>query len=45
MFSTNQKTLKEKIELKGIGLHNGIKVNLIIKPSKVNSGIILKELI
>ena len=33
MFSTNQKTLKEKIELNGIGLHNGIKVNLIIKPS------------
>ncbi len=43
MFATNQKTLKEKIELKGIGLHNGIKVNLIIKPSKVNSGIIFKR--
>ena len=40
MFATNQKTLKEKIELKGIGLHNGIKV-IIIKP-KVNSGIIFK---
>ena len=38
-----QKTLKNQIELKGIGLHNGLKVNLCIKPSKVNSGIIFKR--
>ena len=43
MPKINQKTLREKIDLKGIGLHNGKEVNLTIKPSKQNSGIVFKR--
>ena len=39
-----QKTLKEPIEFEGIGLHNGIKVNLRLKPAEVNSGITFKRI-
>ena len=38
-----QKTIKEPIEFKGIGLHNGIKVNLCLKPAEANSGIKFKR--
>ena len=38
-----QKTLKEQIEFEGVGLHNGIKVNLCLKPAEVNSGIKFKR--
>ena len=38
-----QKTIKDHIELEGIGLHNGIKVNLCLKPAEVNSGIKFKR--
>ena len=38
-----QKTIKEPIEFKGVGLHNGIKVNLCLKPAEVNSGIKFKR--
>ena len=38
-----QKTIKEPIEFEGIGLHNGIKVNLCLKPDEVNSGIRFKR--
>ena len=38
-----QKTLKESIEFEGVGLHNGIKVNLCLKPAEVNSGIKFKR--
>ena len=38
-----QKTIKDTIELEGVGLHNGIKVSLCIKPAKANSGIIFKR--
>ncbi len=34
-----QKTINESIELEGVGLHNGVKVNLRLKPAEVNSGI------
>ena len=34
-----QKTLKDIVELQGVGLHNGKKVNLFLKPAEVNSGI------
>ena len=34
-----QKTIAESIEFKGVGLHNGIKVNLCLKPAEANSGI------
>jgi len=43
MFKFNQKTIKEKINLEGIGLHNGEEVNLTIKPSKPNTGIIFRR--
>tara|TARA_B100000029_G_scaffold489872_1_gene548107 strand:+ start:1915 stop:2841 length:927 start_codon:yes stop_codon:yes gene_type:complete len=38
-----QKTIKEPIEFEGIGLHNGIKVNLCLKPDEVNAGIRFKR--
>ena len=38
-----QKTIKDSIEFEGIGLHNGIKVNLCLKPAEVNSGIKYKR--
>ena len=38
-----QKTIKESIELKGVGLHNGIEVNLCLKPADVNTGILFKR--
>ena len=43
MSVLNQKTIKEIIKLKGIGLHNGLNVNLTIKPATPNSGIIFKR--
>jgi|TARA_B110000967_G_scaffold62520_1_gene64269 UDP-3-O-[3-hydroxymyristoyl] N-acetylglucosamine deacetylase len=36
----NQKTINESISFKGIGLHSGFEVNLIIKPAEPNTGII-----
>ena len=39
MLKLNQKTICEPIKLNGVGLHNGIKANLIIKPANVNFGI------
>ena len=38
-----QKTLKEPIEFEGVGLHNGIRVNLCLKPAEANSGIKFKR--
>ena len=35
----NQKTLNSIVKLEGIGLHNGVKANLVIKPSEENTGI------
>ena len=43
MSKLSQKTLKDKIELQGVGLHNGIKVNLTLKPSGPNTGIVFKR--
>ena len=43
MFSGMQKTIKDIIELEGIGLHNGIKAKLSLKPAGVNSGIRFKR--
>ena len=34
-----QKTLKSKINFKGVGLHSGLVANLAVKPSAPNSGI------
>ena len=44
MAKNSQKTLKEPIEFEGIGLHNGIKVNLCLKPAEVNTGIKFKRI-
>ena len=38
-----QKTINNFIELEGVGLHNGIKVNICLKPADVNSGIKFKR--
>ena len=43
MSVLNQKTIKKNIPLNGIGLHSGIKANLVIKPAEPNSGIIFKR--
>ena len=38
-----QKTISDLIELKGVGLHNGISATLCLKPAEVNSGIKFKR--
>ena len=43
MSVLNQKTIKDLIEFKGIGLHSGKKVNLKLLPAKPNSGIVFKR--
>merc|ERR1712096_448641 len=43
MFRYLQKTIKDSIQLEGVGLHNGLKANLCLKPSDVNSGIVFKR--
>ena len=44
MFQNFQKTIKESIQLEGVGLHNGIKVNLSLHPAEANSGILFKRI-
>ena len=39
MSQNHQKTIKDTIEISGVGLHNGVKVNLTIKPAEDNFGI------
>ena len=43
MFQQNQKTIGGTIKLEGVGLHNGIKANLTIKPAEENFGIQFKR--
>ena len=43
MFQDFQKTIRDPIQLEGVGLHNGIKVNLCLKPAEVNTGVIFKR--
>ena len=38
-----QKTIKEKVSFSGIALHNGLNVNLCIKPANPNFGILFKR--
>jgi len=40
----NQKTIKELVKFRGIGLHSGKIANLHIKPSNPNTGIIFKRI-
>jgi UDP-3-O-[3-hydroxymyristoyl] N-acetylglucosamine deacetylase len=44
MLNFIQKTIKEPVELNGIGLHNGVKVNICLKPAEPNSGIKFKRI-
>tara|TARA_B100000579_G_scaffold194927_1_gene159323 strand:- start:229 stop:1152 length:924 start_codon:yes stop_codon:yes gene_type:complete len=44
MQEVNQKTLKDSITLQGVGLHNGEKVNLYLKPAEADHGIKFKRL-
>jgi len=43
MSANYQKTLKDNIEISGVGLHTGQKVNLKIKPADSNVGIVFKR--
>ena len=43
MSALNQKTIKENINFSGVGLHSGQIVNVCIKPSDPNTGIVFKR--
>ncbi len=43
MSVLNQKTIKEKICFSGVGLHSGQNVNICIKPSNPDTGIVFKR--
>ena len=43
MLKNLQKTIKDSIELQGVGLHNGKKVNICLKPAAANFGIKFKR--
>ncbi len=38
-----QRTLKKQVSATGVGLHNGEKVTLTLKPAAINSGIVFKR--
>ena len=44
MSLLNQKTIKQSVKFRGVGLHSGKTVNLSIKPSEPNTGIIFKRI-
>ena len=44
MSVLNQKTIKKIINFSGVGLHSGQKVNVCIKPSGPNTGIVFKRI-
>ena len=44
MSILKQKTIKQTIKFKGVGLHSGKKVEMAIKPSSPNSGILFKRI-
>lgn len=39
-----QRTIKNKIKAVGIGLHSGVKVQLILRPASVNTGIVFRRI-
>ena len=43
MFGNFQKTIQSSIQIKGVGLHSGAKVNLNLKPAEANTGILFKR--
>ena len=44
MSLLNQKTIKSKVSFSGVGLHNGERVQICIKPSEPNTGIVFKRI-
>ena len=44
MSVLNQKTINKSLTFKGIGLHSGLEVTMIVKPAEPNSGIIFKRI-
>ncbi len=44
MSLLNQKTIKNSIQFKGVGLHSGKPVNLSINPSEPDTGIVFKRI-
>ena len=44
MSGLNQKTIKNALTFKGVGLHSGKNVKLVIRPSHPNTGIIFKRI-
>jgi UDP-3-O-[3-hydroxymyristoyl] N-acetylglucosamine deacetylase len=44
MSVLNQRTINKDLTFKGIGLHSGIAVTMIVKPAAPNSGIIFKRI-
>ena len=44
MSLLNQKTIKKEVSFTGVGLHSGKQVNIQIKPSEPNTGIVFKRI-
>ena len=44
MSLLNQKTIKKQVSFSGIGLHSGIRVNICVKPSAPDTGIVFKRI-
>ena len=44
MSYLNQKTILKPISFKGVGLHSGLNVNLLLKPAEPNTGILFKRI-
>ena len=44
MSLLNQKTIKKQVSFSGIGLHSGIRVNICVKPSVPDTGIVFKRI-
>ncbi|MDA7714455.1 UDP-3-O-acyl-N-acetylglucosamine deacetylase [Candidatus Pelagibacter sp.] len=43
MSVLNQKTINKDITFKGVGLHSGLAVKMVVKPAEPNSGIVFKR--
>jgi UDP-3-O-[3-hydroxymyristoyl] N-acetylglucosamine deacetylase/3-hydroxyacyl-[acyl-carrier-protein] dehydratase len=39
-----QSTIKAEVSISGVGLHTGVKTNVVIKPAEVNHGIVFKRM-
>ena len=44
MSVLNQKTINKNLTFKGVGLHSGLNVTMIVKPAEPNAGIIFKRI-